>query len=109
MLFVVYRDEFAMIEGDARVEVKDESPRTLNYISTHRDMQRRQLKESALYRVDEAVLRELASGKGKFYFYLANTDAKEDLKIKVSADEFEHLDAFMAETKSVFPASSEQP
>jgi hypothetical protein len=101
MMIVVFLDDFAMIEGDAKVETKDGEAHTLKYVSTRRDMTHGKMMEAALYMVDESVLRELGQAKGKVHFYLANTDAKEDVDVKVAASNFEDIDAYIAETKTV--------
>ena len=101
MMIVVFLDDFAMIAGDAKVEIKDGEAHTLRYVSTRRDITRGKMMEAALYMVDESVLRELGRAKGKVHFYLANTDAKEDVDIKVAANNFEDIDAYIAETKTV--------
>jgi len=101
MMIVVFLDDFAMIEGDAKVETKDGEAYTLRYVSTRRDMTHGKMMEAALYMVDESVLRELGQAKGKVHFYLANTDAKEDVDVKVAASNFEDIDAYIAETKTV--------
>jgi len=101
LMIAVFLDEFAMVEGDAKVEIKNGEPRTLKYVSTRRDMTHGKMMEAAIYLVDESVLRELGQAKGKVHFYLANTDAKEDVDVKVAASNFDDIDAYIAETKAV--------
>jgi len=101
MMIVVFRKEFAMIEGDSKVETKDGEAYPLKYVSTTRDMTHGMMMEAALYLVDESVLQELGQAKGKVHFYLANTDAKEDVDVKVAASNFEDIGAYIAETKAV--------
>ena len=101
MMIVVFLDEFAIIEGDSRVETKHGEPRAIKYVSTRRDMVHGKMMEAALYLVDEAVLQELGQAKGKIHFYLANTDAKEDVDVEVAASNFEDIGAYIAETKAM--------
>lgn len=101
MMIAVFLDEFAIIEGDSRVQTKHGEPRTIKHVSTRRDMVQGKMMEAALYLVDEAVLQELGQAKGKIHFYLANTDAKKDVDVEVAASNFEDIDAYIAETKSV--------
>ena len=101
MMIVVFLDEFAMVEGDAKVETRHGEPRTLKHVSTRRDMTHGKMMEAAIYLVDESVLRELGQAKGKVHFYLANTDAKEEVDVKVAASNFDDIDAYLAETKAV--------
>lgn len=109
MMIVVFLDEFAIIEGDAKVQTKHGEPHTIKYVSTRRDMTRGKMMEAALYIVDEAVLRELGQAKGKIHFYLANTDAKEDVDVEVAASNFEDIGAYIDETKTVLaPLFGEQ-
>jgi len=104
MLIVVFLDDFAIIEGDAKVQTKHGEPHTIKYVSTRRDMTHGKMMEAALYIIDESVLRELGQAKGKIHFYLANTDAKEDVDVEVAASNFEDIDAYIAETKTVLSA-----
>ena len=101
MLIAVFLDEFAIIEGDAKVQTKHGEPHTIKHVSTRRDMTHGKMMEAALYLVDEAVLQELGQAKGKIHFYLANTDAKEDVDVEVAASNFEDIGAYIAETKAV--------
>lgn len=101
MTIVVLLKEFAIIEGDAKVQTKHGEPHTLKYVSTRRDMTRGRMMEAAQYLVDEKVLQELGQAKGKIHFYLANTDAKEDVDVEVAASSFEDIGAYIAETKMV--------
>ena len=104
MLIVVFRDEFAIIEGDSKVQTKHGEPHTIKYVSTRRDMTHGKMMEAALYLIDEEVLQELGQAKGKIHFYLANTDAKEDVDVEVAASNFEDIGAYIAETKAVLSA-----
>jgi len=101
MLIVVFLDEFAIIEGDAKVQTKHGEPHTIKHVSTRRDMTHGKMMEAALYLVDEEVLQELSQAKGKVHFYLANTDAKKDVDVEVAASNFEDIGAYIAETKAV--------
>lgn len=101
MTVTVTLKEFAMIEGDAKVETKDGEMYNLEYVSIHRDMApRRKVKEMPVYRVSEAFLHELGSAKGKVFFLLSAEDPKE-LEVKFSSGMFDDIDAFIAETKTV--------
>ncbi len=101
MMIVVFRDEFAIIEGDAKVQTRHGEPHTIKYVSTRRDMTHGKMMEAALYLVDEEVLQELGQARGKIHFYLANTDAKKDVDVEVAASNFEDIADYIAETKSV--------
>lgn len=101
MMIVVFLDDFAIIEGDAKVQTRHGEPHTIKYVSTRRDMVQGKMMEAALYLVDEAVLEELGQAKGKVHFYLANTDAKKDVDVEVAASNFEDIGAYIAETKTV--------
>ena len=101
MMIVVFRDEFAIIEGDAKVQTKHGEPHTIKYVSTRRDMVQGKMMEAAIYLVDESVLQELGQATGKIHFYLANTDAKKDVDVEVAASNFDDIGAYIAETKTV--------
>lgn len=94
--------EFAMIEGNSRVETKDGQQFDIEYVSTSRDMapRQRKWKEMPVYLVSEELLRVLGSTKGKVRFWLTAEDPKE-LELKFSSGMFEDIDAFIAETKAV--------
>jgi len=101
MTVTVILKEFVMIEGNAKLMTKDGEIHDLEYLSTRRDVApRRKWKESPVYLVNEALLRELGSTKGKLLFLLASEDP-EDLEVKFSSGTFEDIDPFITETKSV--------
>jgi len=101
MTVTVILKEFVMIEGDAKLMTKDGEIHDLEYVSTRRDVApRRKWKESPVYLVSEALLRELGSTKGKLLFMLASEDPK-DMEVKFSSGTFEDIDVFIAEAKTV--------
>jgi len=101
MTVTVVLKEFAMIEGDAKVQTKDGEMYNLEYVSTRRDVApRRLVKEMPVYIVSEALLQELGIAKGKVIFLLSAEDPKE-VEVKFSSRLFDDIDAFIAETKSV--------
>ena len=101
MMIVVFRKEFALIEGDSKVTTKDGGEYPIKYVSTRRDMTHGMMMEAAIYMVDETVLHELAKARGKVRFFLANTVEKEDVEVEVAASQFEDIEAFIAETRIV--------
>ncbi len=101
MMIVVFRKEFALIEGDSKVTTKDGGEYTFKYVSTRRDMTHGMMMEAALYMVDEPMLYALGQAKGKVRFFLANTVEKKDVEVEVAASNFEDIDAYIAETKTV--------
>jgi hypothetical protein len=90
-----------MIEGDAKVKTKNGEMQSIEYISTRRDMTGGRLMEAAVYLVSEPLLHELGNAKGKVRFYLAATDAKKDVEVEVAASNFEDIDAYISETKTL--------
>jgi len=101
MMIVVFLKEFAMIEGDAKVKTKNGEMQSIEYISTRRDMTGGRLMEAAVYLVSEPLLHELGNAKGKVRFYLTATDAKKDVEVEVAASNFEDIDAYISETKTL--------
>ena len=101
MTVTVTLKEFAMIEGEAKVQTKDGEMYNLEYVSTRRDVApRRMIREMPVYLVSEAFLHELGSAKGKVIFLLSAEDPKE-VKVKLSSGLFDDMDAYIAETKIV--------
>lgn len=101
MTVTVTLKEFAMIEGDSKVQIKNGDVYSLEYVSTKRDMApRRKVKEMPVYLVTEEFLHELGSIKGKILFLLSAEDPKE-MEVKFSSGQFDDIDAFIAETKTV--------
>ena len=101
MTVTVTLDEFAMIEGDAKVQTKGGEMYNLEYVSTRRDIApRRTVREMPVYIVSEAFLHELGNAKGKVTFLLSAEDPKE-VKVKFPSSKLDDLDAFIAETKIV--------
>ena len=101
MMIVVFRDEFAIIDGDARVATKDGEEYTIQHVSTRRDMVSGKMMEAALYMVSEQLLHDLAGAKGKVRFYLAADEVKKGVEVEVAASPFEDLEAYIAETKTM--------
>ena len=101
MTVTVTLDEFAMIEGDAKVQTKGGEMYNIEYVSTRRDIApRRTVREMPVYLVSEAYLHELGNAKGKVTFLLSAEDPKE-VEVKFSSGLFDDIDAFIAETKSI--------
>ncbi|HEY5774622.1 MAG TPA: hypothetical protein VIS57_00930 [Xanthomonadales bacterium] len=101
MLIVVFLDDFAMIEGDAQVKTKNGETQSIEYVSTRRDMTGNRMMEAALYLVSEQQLHELGRAKGKIRFYLAATGSKKDVEVEVASSNFEDIDAYISETKTL--------
>lgn len=101
MMIKVFLEDFAMIEGDAKVKTKNGEMQNIEYVSTSRDMAGRRTMEAAVYMVSEELLHELGNAKGKIRFYLAGTNTKQDVEVKVAASDFEDIDAYISETKSI--------
>ena len=101
MMVAVFLKDFAMIEGDSRVEIKKGPTHSIEYISTRRDMTtNRRLMEAPVYLVSEELLHDLGSAKGKVRFWLSAEKPKE-VEVEVAASLFEDIDAYMEETKEV--------
>jgi len=101
MMVAVFLKEFAMIEGDSRVEIKKGPTHSIEYVTTRRDMTTdRRMMEAPVYLVSEELLHDLASAKGKAYFWLSAEKPKE-VKVEVATSLFEDIDAYVEETKSV--------
>jgi len=101
MTVTVTLKEFAMIEGDSKVQTKNGDMYDLEYVSTRRDMApKRKVKEMPVYLVSEAYLHELGNAKGKVLFFLSAEEPKE-VEVKFSSGDFDDMDAFIAETKTV--------
>jgi hypothetical protein len=101
MMIVIFLKEFAMVEGDARMKTRKGEVQTLEYITTHHDMTPEGLMmEAAVYKVTEAMLRELGNARGKVKFWLPANDTKEQ-ELKIAASKFEELEAYIEETKTI--------
>jgi len=104
MMIAVFRKEFAIIEGDSRVELKKGPTHTIKYVSTRRDMTTdRRLMEAPVYLVSESLLHDLGKAKGKARFWLTAEDPKE-VEIKLAASLFSDIEAYISETKTVLGA-----
>lgn len=103
MLIAVFLEEFVNIEGDAKVITKKGEKRSIEYISTQRDMTPEGfMMEAPVYLVSEAMLRELGNSSGKVRFLLPAAYAKGgEVEVKVAASVFSDIDEYIAETKSV--------
>jgi CRISPR/Cas system-associated exonuclease Cas4 (RecB family) len=101
MMVAVFLKEFAMIEGDSRVEIKNGPSHSIEYVSTRRDMTiNRRLMEAPVYLVSEELLHDLGSAKGKARFWLSAEKPKE-VEVEIAASLFEDIDAYIEETKEV--------
>lgn len=108
MMVAVFLKEFAMVEGDSRVEIKKGPTHTMEYVSTRRDMTPRgRVMEAPVYMVTEALLHDLGSAKGKVRFWLS-ADKPKELEVEVAASLFEDIEAYIAETKMVLAALFEE-
>ncbi len=108
MMVAVFRKEFAMIEGDSRVEIKKGPTHNLEYVSTRRDMTPGgRVMEAPVYMVTEALLHDLGSAKGKTRFWLA-ADKPKEVEVEVAASLFEDIEAYIAETKTVLAVLFEE-
>lgn len=103
MMIAVFLEEFANIEGDAKVKTKKGEMQSLEYISTQRDMTESGLMmEVPVYLVSEALLRELGNSSGRIQFLLPAMYAKHgEVELKIHASLFSDIDEYIAETKSV--------
>ena len=98
---VYFKKDFAMIEGDSKVTLKDGETFDLKYVSTRRDLTlRRKMLEAPVYIVGEDLLNALSNAKGKVQFWLTAEKPKE-VEAEFSSGLFEDLDAYIAETKMV--------
>jgi hypothetical protein len=101
MMVAVFLKEFAMVEGDSRVEIKKGPTHTMKYVTTRRDMTTdRRMMEAPVYLVSEELLHDLGSAKGKTRFFLSAEKPKE-VEVEIAASLFEDIDAYVEETKSV--------
>ncbi|MBT8070625.1 MAG: hypothetical protein HKP21_14040 [Xanthomonadales bacterium] len=100
MMIVIFLEEFAMVEGDARMKTKKGEMQTLEYVTTHHDMTPEGLMmEAGVYKVTESMLRELGNARGKVRFWLPANDTK-DQQLKIAASKFSELEEYIEETKS---------
>jgi hypothetical protein len=105
LMLVVFLDEFAMVENDAKVQIGRGDKQNMKYITTHRDVTPEgQVMEAAVYQVTEELLHNLSNADGKVRFYLASSQAKVD-RIPIVASRFSELDEYIAETQSALGLS----
>lgn len=108
MTVAVFLKDFAMIEGDSKVETGKDEMLGMKYVSTRRDIgSKRRMLEESVYLVNEELLHKLGSSKGKVRFWLAADEPKE-VEVEVSADRFSDIDAYIAESKLVLGALFEE-
>jgi len=108
MMVAVFLKDFAMIEGDSKVETSKDEMHSMKYVSTRRDIAPSgKMMESAVYLVDEELLHTLGSSRGKVRFWLTAGDPKE-VEVEVAAARFSEIDAYIAETRTVLGALFEQ-
>lgn len=108
MMIAVFFDEFAIIEGTAKVKIHKGDTFDIEHVSTRRDMTPGgRMMEAAIYRVSEELLREMGRAKGKIRIYLA-TDATGEEEIEVAAKLFHDLDAYIEETRAELGALFEE-
>lgn len=108
MMITVFLDDFAMVEGDSKVETGKDEILGMKYVSTRRDIApRRKMVEESVYLVNEELLRKLGSSQGKVRFWLAADDPKE-VEVEVAATRFSEIDAYIAETRTVLGALFEE-
>ena len=100
MMIAVFFDEFAIIEGTAKVKIHKGDTFDIEHVSTRRDMTPSgRMMEAAIYKVSEELLREMGRAKGKIRIYLA-TDVTGEEEVEVAAKLFHDLDAYIEETKA---------
>ncbi len=108
MMVAVFLKEFAIVEGDSRVEIKKGPTHTIEYVSTRRDMTPRgRVMEAPVYMVTEELLHDLGSAKGKVRFWLS-ADKPKEVEVEVAASLFEDIEAYIAETKTVLAVLFEE-
>jgi hypothetical protein len=101
MMVAVFLEEFAMIEGDAKVETKKGEMYSLEFVTIRRDMTTSgKVMEAPVYLASEELLHELSNAKGKVRFWLSAEKPKE-VEAEFAASLFENLDAYVAETRMV--------
>ena len=101
MMIAVFLDEFAIIEGDAKVRPGKGKMLSIEHVTTRRDMTPGgRMMETPIYLVTEAQLREFGNAKGKIRFYLTASESKDE-EVEVAASLFSDIDAYITETKSV--------
>jgi hypothetical protein len=99
MMVAVFLEEFAMIEGDAKVETKKDEMYSLEFVTIRRDMTHSgKVMEAPIYLASEELLHELSNAKGKVRFWLSAENPKE-VEVEFAASLFEDLDAYVAETR----------
>lgn len=104
-MVVIFLDEFAMVEDDAKVKIGKGEKQNMKFVTTHRDITPEGLvMEAAVYQVSEELLHNLSNADGKVRFYLAASQAKEQ-QVPVVASRFSKLDEYVAETKSALGLS----
>lgn len=108
MMIAVFLKEFAMIEGDSRVEIKKGPTHGIEYVSTRRDMTPGgRMMEAPVYLVSESLLHDLANAKGKTRFWLSAEKPRE-VEVEIAASLFSDIEAYIAETKTVLAALFEE-
>jgi hypothetical protein len=101
MMVAVFLEEFAMIEGDSKVETKKGEMYSLKYVTIRRDMTHTgKMMEAPVYLASEELLHELSNAKGKVRFWLSGEKPKE-VEAEFAAILFKDLDAYVAETRMV--------
>ena len=99
LMAVIYIDEFVLVEGDARIKIGKNEPRTLEYVKTSRDVSGGKMVEAAVFLTSEDVLHEIANSSRAIRIYLPAAEA-EDQVIKANDSRFDGLEDYIAETKA---------
>lgn len=99
LMAVIYVDEFVFVEGDARLEIGKNEPRTLEYVNTRRDVVGGSMMEAGVFKISEEVLHEIANADGGIRIYLPALES-EELRIKANDSRFSGLEDYIAETKA---------
>jgi hypothetical protein len=108
MMIAVFFDEFAIIEGTARVKFHKGETFEIEHVNTRRDMTPTgRMMEAAMYKVSEELLHEMGRASGKIRFYLA-TDVTGEEEVEVHAKLFSEIDNYIAETKEELGALFDQ-
>lgn len=99
LMAVIFLKEFVFVEGDARIEVGKNEPRTLEYVQTRRDVTGGQMMEAGVFKISEDLLHEIANADGGIRIYLSALES-EERRIKANDSRFSGLDDYIVETKA---------
>lgn len=102
MMVVVFLDEFAIIEGPAKLKIHKGETFTMEHVKTRRDLTPRgRMMEAAIYRANEELLRAMGQSGGKIRIYLAASEGEDpEIEVEVAASLFSDIDTYIEETKT---------